>query len=89
LQQPTLRIVVMGVRLHMVGEVIDPFGEDCDLDLRRSGVRVVLAVGLDDARLVGRCQSVYLLDLCLTQMPLASRTPAFGQTRVYPTVANR
>ena len=33
LQQPAARIVVMGVRLEMVGEVIDPFAEDCDLDL--------------------------------------------------------
>jgi len=42
----------------MVGEVIDPLGEDRDLDLRRSGVRVMLAVGLDDRRLDGRCQSL-------------------------------
>ena len=33
LQQPTARIVVMGVRFQVVGEVIDPFAEDCDLDL--------------------------------------------------------
>jgi hypothetical protein len=32
LEQPAPRIVVMGVRFQMVGEVIDPFAEDCDLD---------------------------------------------------------
>jgi hypothetical protein len=25
--------VVVGMRFQMVGEVIDPFAEDCDLDL--------------------------------------------------------
>jgi len=33
LEQPAPRIVVVGVRFQMVGEVIDPFAEDCDLDL--------------------------------------------------------
>jgi len=32
LQQPAPRIVVVGVRLQMVGEVIDPFAKDGDLD---------------------------------------------------------
>ena len=34
LEQSTARIVVVGVRLEVVGEVIDPFAEDCDLDFR-------------------------------------------------------
>ena len=33
LEQPAPRIVVVGVRFQMVGEVVDPFAEDCDLDL--------------------------------------------------------
>jgi hypothetical protein len=33
LEQPAPRIVVVGVRLQMVGEVVDSFAEDCDLDL--------------------------------------------------------
>ena len=33
LEQPAARVVVMGVRFQMVGEVIDPFAEDGDLDL--------------------------------------------------------
>jgi hypothetical protein len=34
LQQPAPRIVVVGVRLQMVGEVVDPLAEDRDLDFR-------------------------------------------------------
>ena len=33
LEQPAPRVVIMGMRFQMVGEVIDPFAEDCDLDL--------------------------------------------------------
>jgi len=50
--------VVVGVRLEVVGEVIDPFAEDRDLDFGRSGVLVAQAVRLDDARLGICCQSV-------------------------------
>jgi len=53
----------VGVRLEVVGEVIDPFAEDGDLDFRRSGVLLIEAVRLDDARFDARCQSVYLLHL--------------------------
>jgi hypothetical protein len=59
----------------MVGEVIDPFAEDRDLDFGRSGVLVVEAVGLDDARLDACCQSMYLL-ISLARVPLAIRTLA-------------
>ena len=75
-------------RLEVVGEVIDPFAEDRDLDFGRSGVLVVQTVGLDDARLGSCCQSMYLLNW-LARVPLASRTPALGQTRVYPKTSNR
>jgi hypothetical protein len=55
----------MGVRLEVVGEVIDPFAKDRDLDFGRAGVLFVQAVGVDDARLDASCQSVYLLNsLC-------------------------
>ena len=33
LEQPAPRIVVVGVRFQMVGEVVDPFTEEGDLDL--------------------------------------------------------
>jgi hypothetical protein len=55
--------VIVGVRLEVVGEVIDPFAEDRDLDFGRSGVLVGQAVRLDDARLGICCQSMYLLKL--------------------------
>ena len=79
LEQATSRIVIVGVRFQVVGEVIDPFAEDGDLDFRRSGVRLVQAIGFDDARLDRCCQSVYLLD-SLARVPLAIRTLALGQT---------
>jgi hypothetical protein len=53
--------VVVGVRFEMVGEVIDPFAEDRNLDLGRSGVLLMQAVGVDRGRLGRCCQSVYLL----------------------------
>jgi hypothetical protein len=78
LQQAAPRIVVMGVRLEMVGEVIDPFAEDGDLDFGRPGVLLIEAVGLDDARFDICCQSMYLLH-SLARVPLASRTLAHDQ----------
>jgi hypothetical protein len=50
--------VVVGVRLQVVGEVVDPFAEDGDLDFGRSGVRLVQAIGFDHACLGRCCQSV-------------------------------
>jgi hypothetical protein len=67
--------VVVGVRLEMVGEVIDSFAEDCDLDFGRSRVLVVQAVSLDDTRLDICCQSMYLLRVA-ARVPLANRTLA-------------
>jgi hypothetical protein len=32
LEQPAPRIVIVGVRFQMVGEVIDSFAEECNLD---------------------------------------------------------
>jgi hypothetical protein len=78
LEQPAPRVVVVGVRLEVVGEVIDPFAEDGDLDFGRSGVLLIEAVRLDDARLDACCQSMYLLN-SLARVPLASRTLAHGQ----------
>jgi hypothetical protein len=78
LEQPAPRVVVVGVRLEVVGEVIDPFAEDCDLDLGRPGVLLTEAIGVDDARLGRCCQSLYLLR-SPARVPLASRTLALGQ----------
>src|ERR1035438_4849426 len=41
-------VVVLGVGLEVLGEVVDALREDRDLDLRRTGVRLVLLVVVDD-----------------------------------------
>ena len=43
-QQPPPRVVVVLVHLEVLGEVVDAFGEQCDLRLRRTGVGVMQAV---------------------------------------------
>src|SRR5262249_23722782 len=48
LQQTATRVVVLHVGLEVLGEVVDPLGEEGDLHLRRAGVALVegkLAVG--------------------------------------------
>src|ERR1700722_16191963 len=54
LQQASPRMVVLHVRLEMLGEIVDPFGQDRDLHLGRPGVARLLRVGLDDLRLALR-----------------------------------
>ena len=44
LQEAAAAVVVLGVRAEVIGEVIDPFREQRNLDLRRAGVGVVLAI---------------------------------------------
>jgi hypothetical protein len=39
--------MIVGVGLQVLGEVRDPVAEQRDLDFRRAGVRVMLAVLLD------------------------------------------
>src|ERR1700719_2245810 len=51
LQQASPRMIVLHVSLEMLGEIIDPFGRDRDLPLRRPGVAGLLRVSLDDFRL--------------------------------------
>src|SRR3990172_5983568 len=38
LEEPAARVVVLLVRLEVLGEMVDPRGEDRDLHLRRAGV---------------------------------------------------
>src|ERR1700704_3534731 len=54
LQQASPRMIVLHVSLEMLGEIIDPFGQDRDLHLRRPGVAGLLRVSLDDFRLTLR-----------------------------------
>ena len=50
------------MRLEMLGQLPDPFGEDRDLHLRASRVRIVRAIRGDDVNLLCRCQhSGYVL----------------------------
>src|SRR5512142_2806487 len=49
-QAATARVVVTG-RAEMLGEVLDAFREQCDLDLGRTAVLLVAAVGLDQLTL--------------------------------------
>ena len=60
LEQATTRVMILLVRLEMLGEFVDPFGQDRDLDLRRAGIRLVGPEVLDDLSLAfsgnqGRC----------------------------------
>jgi hypothetical protein len=47
-QQPSPAVVVLLVDLEMFGQVVDTLGEQRDLDLRRTGVRGVLAERFDN-----------------------------------------
>ena len=51
LQQAAAAVVVVDVDLQVLGELLNPGGEDGDLDLGGAGVRGMGAVGLDDGRL--------------------------------------
>ena len=50
LQEATTRMVVLHVGLEMVGEVVDAFRQDRDLNLGRAGVAGLGGIGLDDFR---------------------------------------
>ena len=52
LVQAPAAVVVVGVYLQVLGELIDPLGEDGDLNLGGTGVGFVGAVGLDDGGLL-------------------------------------
>src|SRR4051794_37529390 len=53
LQKATLGVEVVLVGLHVLGEVVDAAGQQCDLDLGRSGVTGAGAVLVDDLLLDG------------------------------------
>ena len=52
LVQAAAGVVVLRVLLEVLGELSDALGEDSDLNLRRTGVAFVGAVGCDDSRLL-------------------------------------
>src|SRR5882762_3703696 len=51
-EQPATACVVVAGGAQMFGEVLDPLGQERDLDLRRAGVLVVTAVRRDHLILV-------------------------------------
>ncbi len=42
-QQPAARVVVLAVRAQVLGELVDPLGQQRDLDLGLAGVHAVIA----------------------------------------------
>src|ERR1700760_3846519 len=50
LQQAATRMVVLHVRLEMLGEIIDAFRQDRDLNFRRAGIARLGSTRLDDFR---------------------------------------
>src|SRR5436190_3922152 len=50
LQKATAGVIVLHVGLEMVGEGVDAFRQDRDLDLGRAGVAGLGGIGLDDFR---------------------------------------
>src|ERR1017187_5641025 len=55
-QQATPAVVIVLVHLEVLGQVIDPPSQQCDLDLRRTGVTLTGAVPGDDLLLHGCVQ---------------------------------
>ena len=51
LEEAAAGVVVLLVDLEVLGELSDALGEDGDLDLRGTGIRLVRAVGFDDGGL--------------------------------------
>ena len=48
LQKPTARVKVFTVRAQVLGQMIDPSGQERDLDFGRAGILIVSFVFLDD-----------------------------------------
>ena len=49
-QQAAAGMVVLHVALEVVGEIVDAFLQDRDLDLGRAGIPGLVGIGLDDFR---------------------------------------
>src|SRR5579871_5094667 len=54
LEEPATRVVVLLVRLEVLGEVVDPLGQDRNLDLGRAGVVRFGGILLDERTLALR-----------------------------------
>src|SRR5262249_4542441 len=61
-QQPAARMMVFGVCLEVLGQVVDAFAEECNLDFRGAGVAVVGLITANQLGLAVFAQG----HLCLT-----------------------
>ena len=62
LQQAPVGVLILGVVLHVNGQLVDPLGQNGDLDLGRTGVGLMGTVGVNDSSLLFFAQnSVFLL----------------------------
>jgi hypothetical protein len=66
LQKPATRVVISGVNLEVLRQVLDLLRKESDLDLRRTRVRLVQSVLIDDAPLLILGQRHVRLPFCLT-----------------------
>src|SRR5206468_1213190 len=73
LEQPAARMVVLGMRAQVRGEVVDPCRQKRDLHLRRAGVGVAAAVLADDSLLVFLCEGHVAPLFAEIRSPRASR----------------
>ena len=48
LKQTAAGMMIIRVRLQMLGKLIDPSSQDCDLDFRRTGILLMQLVSLDN-----------------------------------------
>ena len=48
LRETSLRVEILRISLHVLGEAVDSIGEDSDLNLGRAGVSLIDLVALND-----------------------------------------
>lgn len=76
-EQATTRVMVVLVLFQVFGQVVDPLGQQCDLNLGATRVLLVLAELADDLSLFLSCQHELLLDLVRDpSLPCGRRQPA-------------
>src|SRR4051794_12257553 len=88
-QQAAPAVIVLGVRLEMRGEVVDPLGEDRDLHLRRTGIALALGIVLDDFLLALGGHRHRQTPLSFRLKPRTTRSsPSLSSTRATGTEAS-
>jgi hypothetical protein len=75
-EEPAPGMVVLLVDLEMIGEVVDPLGQDGHLDIRRAGIGLVPLELFDDLLLFLCMESHFsflLVSICVVFFPLSSK----------------